>query len=510
MSLNKLINISMTAVIASTVLLAALGVNPIKAASEGNGASRQISFEEIDGYIKQQLEMLRIPGASLVIVEGDQIVHTRGFGVTGPAGETPTPQTPYFIGSTTKSFTSLAVMQLVEEGKIDLDAPVKKYLPWFELADTNISDKITVRNLLNQTSGLSQFGSMEELANFDKNPGAAERQARALAAFSPARPAGLEFEYSNLNFNLAGLVIEAVSGETYADYVKNHIFIPLDMRHSYVSKADAKNDGLAVGYRMWFGLPVAAPDLPVPEGSTASGQLIASAEDMGDYLIANLNGGSHQGTQVVSSAGMEEIHRPAIVVKMGGETMGDYGMGWFIISRDGEKMVFHDGEVPEYFAYMAILPEHNRGIALLVNANQQVYNYALWAMAENAAWMLAGLPPKPNSWNLLPWLAPFILLIPVIQVFSIAAGLNKIKRWRLHPESMPGRVNLWLLHIIMPGMIDVLAAAIPVGLLASGMYVFLYLFLGDFVVVFTVCGLAALVWLVLRTALIQKVLRGKH
>ena len=115
----------------------------------------EADFATIDAYITEQTNDLGIPGMALGIVQGDQVVHMQGFGVADSSGRAVTPQTPFYIGSVTKSFTALAVMQLVEEGKIDLDAPVQTYLPWFELADKEASTKITVRNLLNQTSGIS-------------------------------------------------------------------------------------------------------------------------------------------------------------------------------------------------------------------------------------------------------------------------------------------------------------------------------------------------------------------
>src|SRR5690349_17503934 len=93
------------------------------------------SYNAIDAYIEQQMRRLHIPGVSLAIVEGDQIVHLRGFGQARPSGKVLTPQTPFFIGSLTKSITALAVMQLVEAGKVELDAPVQRYLPWFHIAD---------------------------------------------------------------------------------------------------------------------------------------------------------------------------------------------------------------------------------------------------------------------------------------------------------------------------------------------------------------------------------------
>lgn len=118
-----------------------------------------MDYDVIDACIEREMRRLKIPGVALAIVEGDQIVHRRGFGQARPGGEAPTPHTPLFIGSLTKSFTALAVMQLVEAGKVDLDAPVQRYLPWFRVADPQASARITVRHLLNQTSGLSTVAS---------------------------------------------------------------------------------------------------------------------------------------------------------------------------------------------------------------------------------------------------------------------------------------------------------------------------------------------------------------
>jgi CubicO group peptidase (beta-lactamase class C family) len=139
------------------------------------------SYDAVDAYIEGQMRRLKMPGVSLAIVEGDQIVHLRGFGRARPGGEAPTPATPFFVGSLAKSFTALAVMQLVEAGKIELDAPVQRYLPWFRVADPQASAEMTVRHLLNQTSGLPESCGETALANFDDHPGATERQVRLLA-----------------------------------------------------------------------------------------------------------------------------------------------------------------------------------------------------------------------------------------------------------------------------------------------------------------------------------------
>ena len=266
-------------------------------------ASGATSFEEIDAFVEAKCKHLNVPGAALAIVEGDKIVHLRGFGQARPGGEAPTPQTPFVLGSTTKSFTALAVMQLVEAGKIELDAPIQRYLPWFRVADPQASAQITVRHLLNQTSGLPVLSGWTTLANFDDRPDATERQARALSKLKLARPVGSAFEYNNTNYNVLGLIIEAASGESYSDYIQKHIFNPLGMSHSFTSQAAAKQDGLATGHRYWFWFPFAAPNQPIPRGSLPSGQLISSAEDMAHYLIAYLNGGRYGDVQILSGAG---------------------------------------------------------------------------------------------------------------------------------------------------------------------------------------------------------------
>ena len=319
--------------------------------------SESTSYEAIDAYVEQQMQRLNIPGVSLAIVEGDEIVHLRGFGQARPDGEAPSPQTPFIIGSLTKSFTALAVMQLVEAEKIELDAPVQHYLSWFQVADPQASAQITVRHLLNQTGGLSTASGRIPLADFDDSPGATERQARALSTLELSHPIDSAFEYSNANYNLLGLIIEAASGESYASYIQNHILTPLDMSHTYTSQAMAKQNGLAVGHRYWFSIPFAVPNMPIPQGSLPSGQLISSSEDMAHYMIALLNDGRYGNAQILSPAGIDELHRGVAEDIEMGISMGKYGMGWFVSETDQTKTVWHTGIVPDFFSYMALLPE---------------------------------------------------------------------------------------------------------------------------------------------------------
>lgn len=458
------------------------------------------SYAAIDAYVDEQRRRLNIPGGALAIVEGNKIVHVRGFGKARPNGEVPTQQTPFFIGSLTKSFTALSIMQLVEDGKIELDAPVQRYLPWFKVADSQASAKMSVRHLLNQTSGLPMLLGMANLDDPGNGADATERQVRALSSLIINRPVGSKFEYSNINYNVLGLIIEAASGESYEDYIENHVFKPLEMNHSFTSKAMAKKNGLAVGHRFWFGIPVATPNLPIPRSSLSSGQLISSVEDMAHYLIANLNNGRYLKTQVLSSAGIGALHHGAAEIIEMGMSLGSYGMGWIDQKFRDSRIVSHSGIVPDFSGFMALVPEKKKGIVLLFNANHAMLKMTLDEVGMGAAQRLAGEHPSPMHFGAAPWIMRAMLLIPIIQIIDIVATLGKLSLWRQHPQRHPAKENLWGQHILLPLISNLLISLTLVPMLGK-MRGFVKLFMPDFSWITRICGSFAGIWSLLRTVL---------
>jgi CubicO group peptidase (beta-lactamase class C family) len=467
------------------------------------------SFDAVDDYIERERRRLNVPGVSLAIVEGEKIVHLRGFGRARPQGEAPMPQTPFFIGSLTKSFTALAVMQLVEAGKIELDAPVQRYLPWFRVADPKASAQMTVRHLLNQTSGLPESSGDIPLADFDDRPGATERQARALSTLVLTRPVGSACEYANTNYNLLGLIIEAASGRSYADYIQEHIFTPLDMTHTYTSRAMARKNGLAVGHQYWFGIPVAATNLPIPHGSLPSGWLISTAEDMARYLIAHLNGGRYGTVQVLSGAGVEELHSGVAEYRKMGVSAGRYGMGWFVGRIGQTETVWHSGTVPDFGAFMALLPGQKKGVVLLFNACHWWFNPVFTEFGMGVAALLAGEQYSPTPFfGMVPWMLRGQLLIPAIQMLDVAATVRLLRRWRLEPVRRPSGRRKWGIHVLLP-LIPNLSIALTLRPVLGKRRGFLKLFMPDFSSIATVCGSFSLVWSFLRTGLVIGALGGR-
>ena len=154
----------------------------------------------IDRYVRSEMDAQRIPGLALGIVHGDRIVHVQGFGEADRSGRQVTPETPFPIGSVTKSFTALAIMQLSEAGRVQLDAPVQRYLPWWRVADPDASTQITVRHLLYQVSGLSKATGNAYATSGDTHDSALEDRVRALRDAELTEPVGTTWQYSNANY----------------------------------------------------------------------------------------------------------------------------------------------------------------------------------------------------------------------------------------------------------------------------------------------------------------------
>ena len=215
-------------------------------------------------------------------------------------------------------------MQLVETGQLDLDAPVQRYLPWFTVKsppnaaytdldlppDPSAASHITIRQLLTHTSGFSRSAGEKFMASRDTSAQALENQVRAFSREQLQRPPGSGFEYSNANFITLGMLVQTVSGMPYETYIQQHIFEPLEMVNSFTSQEEAEARGMSTGYRRIYGLPLLPGELPYPRAMLPAGYLISSAEDLGHYLIAQLNQGRYHNAEILSPAGMRALAYP--------------------------------------------------------------------------------------------------------------------------------------------------------------------------------------------------------
>ncbi|HTE65792.1 MAG TPA: serine hydrolase domain-containing protein, partial [Candidatus Binatia bacterium] len=404
-----------------------------------NGAAADPKHAEIESFVRDEMAAQRIPGLALGIVEGDRADYMRGFGTADGSGTEVTPQTPFIIGSVSKSFTALAVMQLVEANKIELDAPVQRYLPWFRVADEKASTEITVRHLLNQTSGLSTKTGRSFQGDGDTSDTALEQAVRKLDSAALTVPVGSEHQYSTINYSVLGLIVQTVAGQSYERYVQTRILDPLQMRNSYTSEAAAQPHGLATGHNYWFGRPRAS-DQAYNRGLVPAGYLISSAQDMTHYLISQLNDGRYDGMPVLSPGGIRELHRPAVQTP---EADTSYGMGWFVGPRNEIPAVHHQGETFNFHANVVLIPQSRRGVVVLMNAENSLDLFTkgrMGTVADGVTSLLQGREPESPPSNVstfIVYAALFALL--VLQARSIAKSVVALRRGRIQR----GRVGPW-------------------------------------------------------------------
>jgi CubicO group peptidase (beta-lactamase class C family) len=331
--------------LAAMVLVAAVLVPSTQAQ-----AVPPVDFDSIDAYVRAEVEASALPGLSYAIVRDGEVVHLAAFGTADPTGRAMTTDTPVVIGSVGKTLTALAIRQLIGAGKIDENAPVQRYLPWFTLATPEAAAKITIRSLLDQTSGFSRADGQRQSTY---RPGrTSEEVVRGLGSVAVNRPVGT-FEYSNLNYITLGVVVETASGQTYAEYLQEHVFGPLGMTHTYAAREPAVRDGLAQGHRYLFGVPIAF-DEPYPTAIVPAGYQISTASDMARYAAALSNHGLYRGTDVV------------------GDSAGDldYGIYWEPLTGVTPGWTpGHSGATLTENAGLVYMPIQHLGVVVLANAN---------------------------------------------------------------------------------------------------------------------------------------------
>ncbi|MDX1666275.1 MAG: serine hydrolase [Saprospiraceae bacterium] len=355
-------------------------------------AQPQSVIEEIDAFIQGVIMDDQAPSLSVAIVRGDKILLSKGYGFRDVENQLAADEhTLYAIGSTTKAMTALAVCQLAAEGAIELDRPLVNYLPSFRLYDPYASEHMTPRDLLCHRSGLPRH----DLAWYGSGLSRREIFER-LPHLPPSRGFREAFQYQNIMFMTAGLLIEEVSGESWEAYLAENIFDPLGMDRANTSVEDSKVEENAA-------LPYGGAGNLIPfrniDAIGPAGSVNASARDMARWLQMQIGRGSYDGEVILPEAWHRETIQPSMVVpadqgewkqKLLFDNAGapvSYGLGWFLSSHRGHALVSHGGSIDGFRAEVAFLPEREIGIAVMVNHNpsilpQIVRNYVFDRLLE--------------------------------------------------------------------------------------------------------------------------------
>ena len=315
-----------------------------------------------DGLVPYMLKRNDIAGAVVAVVKDGQLVFTQGYGYSNVAKRTPVVanQTLFRIGSVSKLFTWTAVLQLVAEGKIDLDADVNKYLD-FKIPE-KFGKPITMRDLMTMTPGFAE--TIRDL--FVASPKDVYPLGRYLKEHIPPRifPPGKVVAYSNYGAALAGYIVQRVSGEPFDDYVEDHVLKPLQMSHSTFKQPlpEAMKGDLATGYITASNKTTIPfePIVPYPAGSFTS-----TATDMANFMIMQLQGGQFEGASILPPATVRMMHSPHYSAAPG---MNGYDFGFYRENRNGLRIVGHGGDTEAFHSDLHLLLDKDIGIYMSFNS----------------------------------------------------------------------------------------------------------------------------------------------
>jgi hypothetical protein len=331
---------------------------------------------------------------------------------------------------------------------------------------------------------------------------------RELSDNAVTHPVGTTFEYSNVNYAILALIVETVSGQSFESYVQENIFNPLEMSQASYYQPDTIAPDNAVGFPHWFGFAVAR-NIPFPRSSNGHGGLIASAEDMTHFMIAQLNEGRYGDVAVLSPAGIAEMHTAAA---REGESELFYGMGWEVETVNELTNITHNGDYGGFHADM-LLTSDGWGIVVMTNAN------GIWATGRpggirtGVISLLRGQAPPPNNGVLfIRVLYLSILSIVALQMIGMTSSLVRLRRWfrNSQPDRRP---RGWLRvgwHVVVPLIVNLLLGfAIAVGIPAvfgASLHGIMFVY-PDFGYTMALSGMIAVVWII-RTVLAYFALRA--
>ncbi|MGI5500319.1 serine hydrolase [Lentzea sp. CA-135723] len=303
-----------------------------------------------------------VPGAVLGIDHGGEIAQAHHGVLNRTTGVEVTDDAVFQIGSMTKVFTATVVLQLVEEGLLDLDAPVKDVLP-----ELGLAEPVTMRHLLTHTSGIDG----DNFTDTGRGDDCLERYADVLGDAVRNHPLGATFSYCNAGFALAGRVVERVTGKTWDEAIRERLFVPLGLTRTGTLPEEAllhraanshvTHDGEQEVAKLW---------MPLPRAMGPAGTIFASTGDVLRFARMHLDGGlAHDGTRVLSEESVAAMTSEQMALPDTGGLPDSWGLGWIRFGWDGDRLIGHDGNTVGQSAYLLIAPEHDLAVTLLTNVD---------------------------------------------------------------------------------------------------------------------------------------------
>lgn len=358
--------------LSTVVLIAALLPSGVAPAA----AQQREPYPGFDAYVTAALRTWKVPGLALAIVRNDSVIYAKGYGVRELGKPTAvTQRTMFAIGSSSKAFTAASVAMLVDEGKVRWDDAATRHLPNLQLYDPYATREISIRDLLSHRSGLARGDLVWYGTEFDR-----DEILRRVRFLQPTWSLRAQFGYQNIMYLAAGQVVARAANSTWDDFVKRRILVPLGMASSVtsirplasmsdVASPHAEIDD-TVRVVAWRNIDNIAP----------AGSINSNVLDMAQWVRLQLGKGKFGGTQLISSAQIEEMHTPHTIIRRDpifkvlfpGTNFFEYGLGWFLQDYRGKKVVQHGGNIDGMSALVTMIPADNFGMVILTNMNSSV------------------------------------------------------------------------------------------------------------------------------------------
>jgi CubicO group peptidase (beta-lactamase class C family) len=362
---------------------------------------------DLDTYIANSMKTFNVPGMAVAIVKDHKVVVAKGYGVRKLGDPTAVDEhTMFGIGSNTKAFTTAALAGLVDAGKLSWDDPVYQRLPGFVMYDPYVSHEMTIRDLLTHRSGMGLGEG--DLLFWPQSSYTRDEIIYKLRFMKPASSFRSHYAYDNLLYMTAGQIIPAVTGVSWDDFIRQHIFAPLGMNNSDVSNAAFKpGDDYAFPHERVDGKLQVIP-FEVLDNVGPAGSINSCAADMAKWMQLQLNRGRFVDREgrLFSEQQAKEMWSPQTILPIGDPpaplgglraNFADYGLGWVLRDYHGRKLVGHTGGVAGFVSRVMLVPEQNLGVVILTNAEEGgAFDAILYHVLDH----YFGLPPSD-------WIAAF-------------------------------------------------------------------------------------------------------
>jgi len=340
------------------------GASPAQSAAD--------SLAGLDEFLAKAIIDWKVPGMAVAIIKGDRIVYAKGFGFRDADKKLPVTENTLFpIGSATKAFTTFVMGQLLDEGKLDFDAPVRTYLPELNLFDPMAAERITPRDLVTHRSGLPGH----DLLWYGNTPRTRADLLKRLAHLPNNKDLRVAWQYNNLMYMAAGVMEERLTGKAWEENVRERILMPLGMARTTLNNTDSQKDtDFSLGYRLDAETDaIERMDFRDITTMGPAGSVNSSVTEMANWVKLNLAEGEFGGNRLIQKPTLKELQTPHMSMGSGAENPEiipvGYAMGWFVDVYRGRRRIHHGGNIDGFSAMVSLLPREEIGVVVLTNMN---------------------------------------------------------------------------------------------------------------------------------------------